>query len=349
MHLSRAVQRGAGGFSIVWIRRSLPLVLLLCLALPVEKGWAGELYRCLRADGERVFKNFPCRKGEQSESIPLPPAGNISAIQLSETAVGPQEIPLVTPSQLGGYWVDVTLNETVQGRFVVDTGASTLLLPEEMFEELQRNGLTAQDQIGTNTMKIADGSLVEVREIHLKRVTLGKRGIEHVVASVGKRGIAPLLGITILERFGKWLIDAEKSKLILGGRDGEAPTDPDGMVNATCLKQKRRIEHNQEQAKQLSDTHNREQEALQEARKKLNEEKRRGIREGLVEQYNAEVVTFQQNTLARKTSYTQLLEESKHQVESYNKRCLSRMYQEAGGNWRKFIPFQLVAERDSRK
>ncbi|MEO5350003.1 MAG: retroviral-like aspartic protease family protein, partial [Magnetococcus sp. YQC-3] len=244
----------------------------------------------------------------------------------------------------GGYWVNVKLNETVTGRFVVDTGASNLLLPEEMFEELQRNGLTTQDQMGTSQTRIADGSLVEVRDIHLQRVALGGRGIEHVLASVGKRGISPLFGANVLERFGKWYIDAEKSKLILEGSEGEIPTDRDGMIAANCLKQKGRVDHFQEQFKKLRETHNREWTALQAARAKLDAEKSAGIRGELVERYNADVATFQQNSTARKTNHAQLLDESRRLLESYNKRCLARVYQEANGNWQRFTPYQVITE-----
>ncbi|MEO5353518.1 MAG: retroviral-like aspartic protease family protein [Magnetococcus sp. XQGC-1] len=344
MNLSRAVQERPCSLPTVPARKLFSLLLWSLLALPVAEGAAAEIHQCVRADGERIFKNFPCQKGEKSAAVSLPPTGSSSTVKQSEMPVGPLEIPLITQQPGGGYWVNVKLNETVTGRFVVDTGASNLLLPEEMFEELQRNGLTTQDQMGTSQTRIADGSLVEVRDIHLQRVALGGRGIEHVLASVGKRGISPLFGANVLERFGKWYIDAEKSKLILEGSEGEIPTDRDGMIAANCLKQKGRVDHFQEQFKKLRETHNREWTALQAARAKLDAEKSAGIRGELVERYNADVATFQQNSTARKTNHAQLLDESRRLLESYNKRCLARVYQEANGNWQRFTPYQVITE-----
>lgn len=319
--------------------------LLFFLTLPVEEGWAGLINQCIRPDGERIFRNAPCRKGEQTKSMPAYPTRRSSS---PEAPMGPVDIPLLTVSRPGSYWVEVELNSTVKVKMLVDTGATDLFLPEEVYEELKR-GLTMQDDMGMSEHTIADGSVVKARSFHVQQIALGGRRVNHVIASISHRGITPLLGANVLERFGKWHIDAEKKRLVLEEEDGEKQANRDAQTGVTCLEQRERVESNGREMNQLVHLHNQEAEKLQQLHKQIHGEGRLLVRNALVEEYNRGVDTINQDNALRTTNRKALWEDSKRQSESYNIRCPGRPYQGENGVWKRFPKFQLTLQKDAQR
>lgn len=334
---------------IVLVRVFSLFLLLLFICLPVEKGWASVINQCIRPDGERIFRNAPCQKGEQSKPMPSYPTRSTANSASPEIPIGPVEIPLLAESRPGKYWVEVKLNNAVKVKFLVDTGADNLLVPEEVFDDLQRSGLATQDHMGTGKYKIADGSVVESREFHLHEIAMGGRRVEHVIASIGKRGVTPLFGSNVLERFGKWHIDVEKKSLVLEEQEGEKQTDRDAAVMAACREQKDRIDNNIIQINRSHDEHNQEVERLQNVYKQIQGERRVLVHNALVKQYNADVEANKEKHSVRMTNRTELLEDSKRQSEHYNKRCPGRLYQGANGVWQRFFPIQVTSKNDSHQ
>jgi clan AA aspartic protease (TIGR02281 family) len=98
-------------------------------------------------------------------------------------------------------YVNVLLNDTVSGRFLLDTGASSVTLSPELAGKL---GLDTAGQPTVSAL-VADGRSVEAVPVLLKSVQVGDARAEHVGAMVLPQGTAQdidgLLGMTFLREF----------------------------------------------------------------------------------------------------------------------------------------------------
>jgi len=113
------------------------------------------------------------------------------------------------------YHVEVQLNDDLFYTFILDTGASAVVITREMASDL---GLTGNDEIRTINCKIADGSIVPGRAVMLKSVTVGDMRVENIAAiimeDVEEKQINPLLGMTYFSNF-YFQIDTTAHILIL--------------------------------------------------------------------------------------------------------------------------------------
>jgi clan AA aspartic protease (TIGR02281 family) len=126
----------------------------------------------------------------------------------------------------GGYTIAGRVNDTVSVTFILDTGASDVLIPEDVARELERAGKLEQgDFIGTRTYVLADGSKVPSRRVLLRELTVGGQTVSNVTASIGRSGSPPLLGQSFLSKFASWTLDNERNLLVL-------KTKADGSVTA---------------------------------------------------------------------------------------------------------------------
>jgi clan AA aspartic protease (TIGR02281 family) len=116
----------------------------------------------------------------------------------------------------GGYTIPGRVNDAVSLTFILDTGASDVLIPDEVARELEQAGkLERGDFIGTRTYVLADGSKVPSRRILLREVTVGGQTVSNVTASIGRPGSPPLLGQSFLSKFASWTLDNERNLLVL--------------------------------------------------------------------------------------------------------------------------------------
>jgi clan AA aspartic protease (TIGR02281 family) len=112
------------------------------------------------------------------------------------------------------YRVEVQLNGKDFYTFLVDTGASAVVITRQMAREL---GLTEQDEIRTIACKIANGEIVNGKQVVLDSVSVGNMRAEFVDAIIleeieGKR-LDPLLGMSYLGNF-HFRIDASSNHII---------------------------------------------------------------------------------------------------------------------------------------
>jgi clan AA aspartic protease (TIGR02281 family) len=123
----------------------------------------------------------------------------------------------------GAFHVVGRVNGAVTVNFVLDTGASDVLIPQEVADVLIRGGALGRDDfIGTQTYQLADGSRVKGRRIVLRELTVGGQSVRNVVASIGPARSPALLGQTFLSKFPSWTLDNERQVLELGGRSDVA-------------------------------------------------------------------------------------------------------------------------------
>ena len=134
-----------------------------------------------------------------------------------------EDIPLIKKG--GGYEIPVEINGVITLNFTLDTGASEVQIPADIFLTLSRTGtIKYADLLPEQTYRLADGSLVNRSRLVLKSLKIGQQRITNVVASIGNVSSPLLLGQSFLEKLGAWGIDYQSQKLVLGrtARRGEA-------------------------------------------------------------------------------------------------------------------------------
>lgn len=112
--------------------------------------------------------------------------------------------------------VPVQLNGAVTLKFVVDSGASSVQIPRDVFLTLKRaETINEGDYLPGKTFVLADGSRVQSDRFILRSVKVGDITLTNVEASVGALDAPLLLGQSFLKRFSDWKIDNKAAKLIL--------------------------------------------------------------------------------------------------------------------------------------
>ena len=126
----------------------------------------------------------------------------------------------------GGYLISGRVNGAITLDFVLDTGASDVLIPEEAAQALVRAGtLAAGDFIGTRTYVLADGSRVPSKRVILHELRVGDQRVANVTANIGSGRSKPLLGQSFLSRFPSWMLDNQRHVLMLStDRETVGPT-----------------------------------------------------------------------------------------------------------------------------
>jgi clan AA aspartic protease (TIGR02281 family) len=117
--------------------------------------------------------------------------------------------------RMGGVFVlSAMINGNTQAYFIVDSGAATVQIPEDVAEQLKRNGtLTDADFMGQHRFILADGSGMQQRVFRLRTLQIGDRTMENVMATVGAPRSRALLGQSFLRRLSWWKIDNIKNAI----------------------------------------------------------------------------------------------------------------------------------------
>jgi len=110
----------------------------------------------------------------------------------------------------------VLVNNSVPLNFVVDSGASDVMVPEDVANTLIRNGtLTGADYRGMRIFVLADGTRTPSRMFLLRSMKVGDREIRDVTATISRRGSMLLLGQSFLRKFKSWSVDNRRRVLVL--------------------------------------------------------------------------------------------------------------------------------------
>jgi len=150
--------------------------------------------------------------GAQPTVASQPSSGN--SMPTPVAANSRNEIPLGING--GIYTAPVTINGAVRIDFLIDSGASNVVIPEDVVLTLIRAGtITQSDLIGAATYVLADGSRHRGLQLKLRELKIGDRSIRNVMASVSPARGDPLLGQSFLGRFGSWTLDNRRNVLIL--------------------------------------------------------------------------------------------------------------------------------------
>lgn len=123
------------------------------------------------------------------------------------------EIPLVEVAGLG-YKIKINL-DGITRYFLLDTGASELIIDRELERELLINGaIKKENYLSKTTFKIANNQVMPVQLIKLDHVQIGDYTANNVIIGVIEEG-SLLCGIGFLNKFQNWKIDESRKKLII--------------------------------------------------------------------------------------------------------------------------------------
>jgi clan AA aspartic protease (TIGR02281 family) len=116
----------------------------------------------------------------------------------------------------GTYTVPVSINSAITLNFILDSGASDVSIPSDVFSTLVRTGtITKEDIIGSDTYTLADGSKKTAITFRIRSLKAGPVSLENIKGSVAEDAGPLLLGMSFLGRFKSWSVDNERHVLIL--------------------------------------------------------------------------------------------------------------------------------------
>jgi gag-polyprotein putative aspartyl protease len=125
-----------------------------------------------------------------------------------------EEIPLVKES--GVYTLPVELNGVLTLNFVLDSGASEVLIPADVASTLLRTRTIQEtDFLPGQTYTLADGSKLRSPRFVLRSLKIGTHQLTNITASVGTPTSSLLLGQSVLGKLGTWSINNQRQVLII--------------------------------------------------------------------------------------------------------------------------------------
>jgi len=124
------------------------------------------------------------------------------------------EIPVQSKGEITV--IPVLINNAIALKFIIDSGASDVSIPADVFLTLIRTEtIRDTDFIGKRTYQLADGSTVPSERFRIRVLRVGDREIENVTASIADVKASLLLGQSFLNRFKSWSIDNQRHVLLL--------------------------------------------------------------------------------------------------------------------------------------
>lgn len=190
-------------------------------------------YQDLAADAsvvdalQALNESSAANESSKKKEVKLGPSRAFSAASKSlktlEETVLSEEIAL-RKGDGGVFHVSVVVNGSKPVEFVLDTGAGILSVPESVARQI---GLDVPSSAPIIQLQMADGRVIEARQVFAKNVRVGKFVVENVACAVlPPTAVAaePLLGQTFLGQFS-YKIDSDRGALVMTRVDGEKATD----------------------------------------------------------------------------------------------------------------------------
>lgn len=127
----------------------------------------------------------------------------------------------------GTFVVPVLINNKIGLNFTLDSGASDVSIPADVFSTLTRAGTVSKsDFLGIQVYELADGSKQTSQRFRIRSLRIGSFELRNVVASVAPSAGSLLLGQSFLSRLKSWSIDNDRQLLVFdeSARSGGTPT-----------------------------------------------------------------------------------------------------------------------------
>jgi clan AA aspartic protease (TIGR02281 family) len=133
----------------------------------------------------------------------------------ADAATASNEIPLESDGH-GGFFVSVRINGALTVKFILDSGASFVALPQDVVDTLTKSGaLAASDILGKERYVAADGKRHKSMRLMLRQLDVGGHMVTSVEAGVVPAHAEALLGMSFLAKFKSWTLDNQRHVLII--------------------------------------------------------------------------------------------------------------------------------------
>jgi len=133
---------------------------------------------------------------------------------------GAMEIPLQKHG--GVYTLPVRINGVITLDFILDSGASEVAIPADVFLTLLRTGtIKDEDILPGERYRLADGSTVKSPRFNIRDLEIAGYKITNVVGSIADPRGPLLLGQSFLDKLDSWTLDNRAHILIIGGHKTE--------------------------------------------------------------------------------------------------------------------------------
>jgi clan AA aspartic protease (TIGR02281 family) len=163
------------------------------------------------ADAQKMARDW---KPQASQVASRDDEGVSRPLASNRNPPSPEGVPMKMDG--GIFVVPVEINGTVTLDFAVDSGATYVSVPADVFLTLKRTGTVKDsDVVGQRTYILADGSKSQSATFTIRSLSVGNTVVENVQASVMPSQGSLLLGQSFLERLKSWSIDNTKHELLL--------------------------------------------------------------------------------------------------------------------------------------
>lgn len=116
----------------------------------------------------------------------------------------------------GVYSIALEINKVLELDFIFDSGASVVLIPEDVFRVLLRlNAIKKEHMLGLQEFTIADGSTMKKPVFLIESLKIGNIEVNNIEAAVGELNSNLLLGQSFQKEFKLIKIDNKNNKLII--------------------------------------------------------------------------------------------------------------------------------------
>lgn len=126
------------------------------------------------------------------------------------------DIDTVSILNLNGMtYVKLKIGSLVQ-IWLFDTGASDLLITSEMEKTLREEKLIDDtNYLGIGEYEMANGAIDSCKKYRINNVKIGNFSVNNIIIAVSEKGKKIIAGKTLFNKFARWTLNNEQSKLIL--------------------------------------------------------------------------------------------------------------------------------------
>lgn len=175
--------------------RILPQLLSVAtlIALSVSFSGADTVHKCKNAQGKMIYQKTPCTENVQEVSSWTPK--NTVKPPESEPKKKTNEVIVIKQASNGHYFLEAEVNSHAI-TFVVDTGATTVVLPRSVANAASL--FCDEDMVASTANGLAKGCTTIITELKLGR---GNLVLKNVHAAIAPKLDMPLLGMNVLQGF----------------------------------------------------------------------------------------------------------------------------------------------------
>jgi clan AA aspartic protease (TIGR02281 family) len=161
----------------------------------------------------------PANDAAVSDALAPKVAMTTQPLPAAESQKSSPVVEVVLKEDAGIFVVPVEINGALTLDFAVDSGASNVTIPADVYYTLVRTGTTKDTDItGERTVVLADGTQSKLPTFTIRSLKVGDKVIENVVATVVPLEGQLLLGQSFLGRFKSWSLDNTKHVLVLNSQ-----------------------------------------------------------------------------------------------------------------------------------